>query len=89
MVKMKFFANLRDLVKKKEIDVEASMVKDAIDTASSLLGIDLKSELFDGEIPKKGVIVLVNGRNIEHLKGIYTSLQEGDVISLFPPVGGG
>ncbi len=89
MVKMKFFANLRDLVKKKEIDVEASMVKDAIDTASSLLGIDLKSELFDGEIPKKGVIVLVNGRNIEHLKGIYTPLQEGDVISLFPPVGGG
>ena len=89
MVKMKFFANLRDLVKKKEIDVEASMVKDAIDTASSLLGIDLESELFDGEIPKKGVIVLVNGRNIEHLKGIYTPLQEGDVISLFPPVGGG
>ncbi len=89
MVKMKFFANLRDLVKKKEIDVEASMVKDAIDTASSLLGIDLMSELFDGEKPKKAVIVLVNGRNIEHLKGIYTPLQEGDTISLFPPVGGG
>ncbi len=89
MVTLKFFANLRDLTGKKEMKVDASHLKGAIDRASSMLGIDLMEELFEGERPKKGVIILVNGKNIEHLKGLSTPLEEGDTVSLFPPVGGG
>jgi len=42
----------------------------------------------DGQI-KQLVIILKNGRNIVHLQGLTTKLEDGDVISLFPPVAGG
>jgi len=38
---------------------------------------------------EKGVIILVNGKNIEHLEKLDTKLKDGDVVSIFPPVGGG
>ncbi len=89
MVTLKFFANLRDLVHKKEIQIEGKNLKEAITNAEKLLGIDLIGELFEDGKPKKGVIVLVNGKNIEHLQGLLTPLSDGDIVSLFPPVGGG
>jgi len=36
-----------------------------------------------------GYIILVNGLNIEHLKGFETPLNDGDLVSIFPPAGGG
>ncbi|HWQ30252.1 MAG TPA: MoaD/ThiS family protein [Negativicutes bacterium] len=33
--------------------------------------------------------MLVNGRHIEHLQGLDTSLAENDEISIFPKVAGG
>ncbi len=89
MVTLKFFATLRDLTGKKELVVDGKTVKEVISAAGNVLGLDLMNELFEGEKPKKGVIVLVNGRNIEHLDGLSTSLEDGDILSLFPPVGGG
>ena len=89
MVTLKFFANLRDIVHTKEIKVEGKNLKDAIMYAEKLLNVDLINELFENGKPKKGVIILVNGKNIEHLQGLLTPLSDGDVVSLFPPVGGG
>ncbi len=89
MAILKFFANLRDLTGKKELKVEGKNIREVIENVSETLNIDLMSELFEDEKPKKGVIVLVNGRNIEHLEGLDTSLEDKDVVSLFPPVGGG
>ena len=37
----------------------------------------------------EGVNILRNGRNIHFLKELDTPLDEGDVIAIFPPVGGG
>ncbi len=89
MVTLKFFATLRDLTGKKELIVDGKTVEEAIAEAGNLLNLDLMDELFENEKPKKGVIVLVNGRNIEHLNGLSTILEDGDILSLFPPVGGG
>ncbi len=89
MVTLKFFATLRDLTGKKELIVEGKTVGEAITDAGNLLNLDLMDELFENEKPKKGVIILVNGRNIEHLNGLSTPLEDGDTLSLFPPVGGG
>ena len=33
--------------------------------------------------------MLVNGRNILFLDGLATTLRDGDVVSVFPPVYGG
>lgn len=35
------------------------------------------------------MIFLVNGRDITHLQGLDTPVGKDDVISLFPPIGGG
>jgi molybdopterin synthase sulfur carrier subunit len=36
-----------------------------------------------------GTIILVNRRNVLHLRGLETPLEEGDVLALFPPGAGG
>ena len=50
----------------------------------------LRSHLFDaaGEF-KSFNIVLKNGRSISSLQQLDTAIDEGDVIAVFPPVGGG
>lgn len=36
-----------------------------------------------------GLIIIVDGRNIKKLQGLATVLEEGSVITLFPPAAGG
>jgi molybdopterin converting factor small subunit len=35
------------------------------------------------------MIILVNGRNIQHLKGVDTLLGPDDIVAVFPMVAGG
>lgn len=35
------------------------------------------------------IVLMVNGRTIQFLKGMETELHEGDVVLLFPPAAGG
>ncbi|MDH4123796.1 MAG: MoaD/ThiS family protein, partial [Thermoplasmata archaeon] len=35
------------------------------------------------------VVILVNGQNIAHEKGLDTELDEQDDVAIFPPVSGG
>ena len=37
----------------------------------------------------EGFTVLVNGRNIELLRGLETELMDGDLVVLLPPLSGG
>lgn len=72
-VVVKLFANLR-INNEKEYALE---IKDGSTPADILNKIN---------IPLEDVaIVIINGRR----KEIDTSLQEGDIVSIFPPVGGG
>jgi sulfur-carrier protein len=50
----------------------------------------LRKDLFDaaGQI-KPYLIILKNGRSVSSLQQLETVIDEGDVIALFPPVGGG
>ncbi len=38
---------------------------------------------------KDNIILMVNGRAIQHLEGLETPLKEGDTLSVFPTVAGG
>jgi molybdopterin synthase sulfur carrier subunit len=50
----------------------------------------LRGHLFDaaGKI-KPHILVLKNGRSVSSLQQLDTVVDEGDVIAVFPPVGGG
>ena len=37
----------------------------------------------------KGTMILVNGKNIHHMAKLETAIGPSDVVSLFPPGGGG
>ena len=39
--------------------------------------------------PFSALIVMVNGRHIAHVGGLETSVSDGDVVSIFPLIGGG
>ncbi|EEB74080.1 ubiquitin-like small modifier protein 1 [Thermococcus sp. AM4] len=83
MVKVKVFATLIDIVGKRMLEIEG------VKTVGELLDeLDrrfpgVKKELEDG------YLILVNGKNIEHLQGLETPIKDDDTVSVFPPAGGG
>ncbi|HII61924.1 MoaD family protein [Pyrococcus horikoshii] len=81
-VKVKVFATLIEIIGRRIFDEEAEDVEDLLQKIYSKYP-KVKEEL------EKGYIILVNGHNIEHLEGVKTKLKDGDVVSIFPPAGGG
>ena len=51
----------------------------------------LAPKLWDenGELKSGYVMALLNGRSIAFLQGLATPICDDDILSLFPPVGGG
>ncbi len=88
MVKVKFFATLRQITKTHEaiIDQEGS-VGDLIEDLISRHK-DLEKAIFDenGDLYIK---ILLNGRNIDYISGLATRFKCDDTLYLFPPVAGG
>lgn len=85
---MKFYATLRDLTGKKEIEISGvRTVGELLDKLDKMFP-GIKKELIDEDGDVNGMI-LVNGHNIVHLKLWDTELKEEDVIHVFPPAGGG
>ncbi len=92
-VTIKLFATLREKYGKVEVTVECDgSIRGAILEASKILGKEFYLEVFT----KKGNfredrIINVNGRNVKDLmkKGEQIVLDDGDRISIFPPLAGG
>lgn len=87
---VKFFAYLRDDTRTKETSVEkADTVDDLLRKLCDIFGPKLHRRFFQqGELSRE-IIILVNGRHIEHLNGVMTPLDPHDEISIFPTVAGG
>jgi molybdopterin synthase sulfur carrier subunit len=49
----------------------------------------LQRRLFEGDQLSSTIIILVNGRSVDYLKGIETPLQPDDIVDVFPVEGGG
>jgi molybdopterin converting factor small subunit len=49
----------------------------------------LRNRLFEGDQLSSTIIILVNGRSVDYLKGIETPLQPDDIVDVFPVEGGG
>jgi len=95
-VSVRFFTSLREIVGKKEETLEFSEgEKVTVDTVLKTLMqrygetfVEYVYERATGEV--KGFLqFLVNGKSASILKGLETELEDGDVVAILPPVGGG
>ncbi|SEW03241.1 ubiquitin-like small modifier protein 1 [Natrinema salifodinae] len=90
-IDLRFFATYRDAVGQKERTrtvADRATVGDVLaDLENDYDGLDERL-LADGTI-RPQLSVLKNGRNVMHMDGAETTLDDGDVVSVFPPVAGG
>lgn len=87
---IRFFAFIRDYTGSKQISLEGcSDLRELMDMLCGKYGMKFRNKLFNGDRLSEDIIVMVNGRHIEHLQGLDTKLIENDEISIFPRVAGG
>lgn len=82
MPRVKYYATLRQVTGQREEELEAGSVKELLEKLSGSYGEKIDRYL-------KISTVLVNGKNVIHMKGKRTRLKAEDVVSIFPPLGGG
>jgi len=85
---------LRELARASEIQVKIpddGTIRDLIKKVASSLGEEAFNYLYDsgGRMIDPSMRFLVNGIDIQNLKGFETMLREGDVVAIIPPIGGG
>jgi molybdopterin synthase sulfur carrier subunit len=90
-LELRFFATFREAVGTKTIEREyddGALVGDVLGELEAEFE-GLEGELLvDGDL-KPQINVLKNGREVLHIAGVETDLEEGDTLSVFPPVAGG
>lgn len=88
-IELRFFANFRKAVGQKTVhrEFDDATVGGVLRT---MRADHADLDLFDEDGSLKGfVTVMKNGRNVTYLDDVDTELEDGDTISVFPPVAGG
>ncbi len=89
-LKVKLFANFREVTKNKEVevDVKGNTVKDVV---SSLIAAypGMGPIMLNERELKPYVNILLNGKTIKGQGGVSSRIKAGDEIAIFPPVSGG
>lgn len=88
-IQLRFFATFREAVGQRDLEREY----DQAVTVGDVL-VELSEEFPELKFYENGELrdylsIMRNGRDITHLEGEETPLDDGDTISLFPPVAGG
>jgi molybdopterin synthase sulfur carrier subunit len=91
-LELKFFATFRAIVGQKTAERTVDDGATVRDVLADLEGEfpDMADRLLDedGDI-RPQLSVLKNGREVSHMDGAATALEDGDTLSIFPPVAGG
>ena len=90
-LELKFFATFREAVGSKFLEREyddGATVRDVLaDLEAEYEG--LSGQLLDDGGLRSQINVLKNGREVLHMDGPDTTLDDGDTLAVFPPVAGG
>lgn len=89
-VELRFFASFREAVGSRTIDREFTSDQTVGDILSELDAEHRDLQFFDdgGEL-RQHLSIMINGRDISFLDGLDSTLEDGDVLAMFPPVAGG
>ncbi len=92
-IEVRLFANIRELAGQRTVVEElpsGASVGEVLQKICKRFGTKFREQVL-GERgqPNETIKVLLNGHNIVFLNGAATKLKDGDVIAIFPPVGGG
>ncbi len=73
------------------LKIEKATVRDVIETLAGSLSPEARRLLIDAELkdPRPNALILLNGREINVLKGLETEIQDGDEVTLVPVSHGG
>ncbi|MDO8056362.1 MAG: ubiquitin-like small modifier protein 1 [Candidatus Hermodarchaeota archaeon] len=89
-VTVRMFTSLRALTGTRETELEAANVQEVIDILGNRFGSKFSQMVLEPDGALKSYFhVLVNGRHIRLQQGVQTALTDGDVVAIFPPIGGG
>ncbi|MFX1576269.1 MAG: ubiquitin-like small modifier protein 1 [Promethearchaeota archaeon] len=89
-VTVRMFTSLRALTGIRETQLKAEDVQEVINTLSKQFGEKFDKMVLEPDGSLKSYFhVLVNGRHVRLQQGLQTPLSEGDVVAIFPPIGGG
>ncbi|WP_297419142.1 ubiquitin-like small modifier protein 1 [Thermococcus sp.] len=93
-MRVRFYATFREIIGRKEVEVTGvKTVGELLDYLAEHYTPEIKKQLL--ETPRVGPdkpidgMILVNGHNVLHIKGLETKLSEDDDVRIFPPAGGG
>lgn len=88
MITIKLYANLRE-VAGKEVSLEGEgTLREVLEKLFQKYP-SLRDTILEGDKLRPHFSVLLNGRNVIHLRGLETWVKEEDEIAIFPPVAGG
>lgn len=90
-MKVKVFANLREICNASVVDVKTDSLL-VIDILEELVKMfpPIEDEIFTEERTLKPFVhVFINGQNIIHKDDLLTKVKPEDQFALFPPVAGG
>jgi len=88
-LELRFFATFRESAGQKTVHREFDDGTRTGDVLQTLSEEYPDMDLFeDGEL-REFLTILRNGKDIQHLDGLETELDDGDELSVFPPVAGG
>ncbi len=95
-VSVRFFTSLREIVDKKEetlnFSEDAKVTVDLVlKTLANRFGKRFVEYVYDGKTGEvRGFLqFLINGKSASTQNGLETELEDGDVLAILPPVGGG
>ena len=90
MIRVSFFGMVRGIVREKETQVEAEgTVAALLEVLSGRYGLRFGEKVLKTPERELQLILILNGRHIEHIGGLAAPLKKGDHLAVFPLVGGG
>jgi molybdopterin synthase sulfur carrier subunit len=89
-MKVNLFATFRTITGDKwKENIKAATVEELLEKLCDCYGDKFRKEIYvDGGL-NEFVLILINGRAIDHLNGLQTILKDDDEISIFPKIAGG